>query len=46
MLLDLDCCIHLSLWCNDYTINIDYDVNFECVSHLFMFIYVYAIKIY
>jgi hypothetical protein len=28
MLLDLDYCIHLSLWCDDYNINIDYDVNF------------------
>jgi hypothetical protein len=28
MLLDLDSCIHLSLWCDDYEINIDYNVNF------------------
>jgi hypothetical protein len=28
MLLNMDCCIHLSLWCNDYKINIDYDVKF------------------
>jgi hypothetical protein len=28
MLLDLDYCIHLSLWCDDYNTDIDYDVNF------------------
>jgi len=28
MLLNLDYCIHLSLWCDDHNINIDYDVNF------------------
>jgi hypothetical protein len=28
MLLNLDCYIHLSLWCDDYKVNIDYDVNF------------------
>jgi hypothetical protein len=28
MLLDLDYYIHLPLWCDDYKINIDYDVNF------------------
>ncbi len=28
MLLYLDYYIHLSLWCDDYKINIDYDVNF------------------
>jgi hypothetical protein len=28
MLLDLDYCIYLSLWYNDYKINVDYDVNF------------------
>jgi hypothetical protein len=42
MLLDLDCYIHLSLCCDDYKINIDY----ECVSPLFVLIYVYAIQIY
>jgi len=28
MLLDLGCCIHLWLCCDDYRTNINYDVNF------------------